>query len=63
MDHCVALFERGPEGTRLIDRSYDPELIQLVAECFAARKRVEIEELEGATALRPPAQADAGGEG
>jgi len=53
---CVALFEQGAGGTRLLGRSHHPELINFVAECFAALKRVEIEELEAPT---PPPPADA----
>jgi hypothetical protein len=46
MDRCVALFEQGPDGTRLLGKSYAPELADLVAECLAASKRAELQELE-----------------
>jgi hypothetical protein len=62
VDRCVALFEQGADGTRLLGRSRDPELVELVAECLAAGKRAELEDLKAAAPLGAPRQRASGDE-
>ena len=53
MNLVIGLFEQGEYGTRLLGRSRDPELVELVRENIAALIRADIEQIEDLAAISP----------
>ena len=58
MDLEVCLIETDEEGVRLIGRSFDSDLVELVRERIAAERRRELARLEQPVRLIRPKDAE-----